>query len=707
MPTSLVTTHAAALQLRAQQQRMVQAISAAWQAGEPIAVEAPTGTGKTYAYLLAALERNERFVVSTATRALQDQLVDRDIPALLGHLQLQRRVAVLKGRENYLCLHGLSQAVQSPQPPVQAQALQQVARWAQSTRSGDLAELDDVRALPALLPLVTASHSECLGQRCTQFDACFSNRARSAAARADVLVINHHLFFSELRHRQMLGDAQGFVPLAATVIMDEAHQLQPIGLKVLAKGLNAGDIQDYLQTVRRQTERHARGFAPWPALLAAGNQALAHWLDSSLASMAEDAASENTHADVRSALVALHNRLSALVAALQAVADSAASLAQLVEQGLSLLSRLRQWGSAPAPGLVRWWDTSTMAPLGAGQAQAPSRWLRQGFRESPLWLWQALAQMRPGVQAATWLAPADEAAAHAAAPEESHGQPRRWLFTSATLGQDAELSWFTHGLGLRALPAQAEAASAETDAVSPTRPGLRCLRLEHALDWAVQAALVVPRQLPAADAPHDTRAQALVVWLLPHILALGGRCMLLCTSNAAMQALAVALRRALASQPIDVLAQGEAPKRLLLQRMRAAVEGQRGQVLVGTMALWEGVDLPGNALQLLVIDKLPFPPRHDALHTARASAMQDAGEDGFLAYTLPQTAMQLRQGVGRLLRSFSDRGLVVIADERLHTRNYGAYLQSALPPMPELQEGDVAAYVAALRLAPGWADDAA
>ena len=174
-----------------------------------------------------------------------------------------------------------------------------------------------------------------------------------------------------------------------------------------------------------------------------------------------------------------------------------------------------------------------------------------------------------------------------------------------------------------------------------------------------------------------------------------------------MQALAVALRRALASQPIDVLAQGEAPKRLLLQRMRAAVEGQRGQVLVGTLALWEGVDLTGNALQLLVIDKLPFPPRHDALHTARASAMQDAGEDGFLAYTLPQTAMQLRQGVGRLLRSFSDRGLVVIADERLHTRNYGAYLQSALPPMPELQEGDVAAYVAALRLAPGWADDAA
>lgn len=704
MPTCLATTHSATLKLRAQQLRMVQAISAAWRAGEPIAVEAPTGTGKTYAYLLAALERNERFVVSTATRALQDQLVDKDIPALLGHLQMQRRVAVLKGRENYLCLHGLNQAVQSQQQPAHAQALQQVARWAQSTRSGDLAELDDVRALPALLPQVTASHSECLGQRCTHFDACFSNRARAAAARADVLVINHHLFFSELRHRQMLGDAHGFVPLAATVIMDEAHQLQPIGLKVLAKGLNAADIQQYLQTVAQQSERHARGYAPWPALLAACDQALAHWLDASLASMAEDSASEGAALGARSALVGLHNRLSALVAALQAVADSAASLAQLVEQGLSLLTRLRQWGSAPAPGLVRWWDTSTMAPLGAGQAMAHSRWLRQGFRESPLWLWQALADLRPGVQAATWLAPQDSPDVEPGEWDPSHARPRRWLFTSATLGQDAELSWFTQGLGLQALPeADAVVASPETD--GPGRPGVRCLRLGQALDWVVQAALVVPQQLPAADAPHATRAQALVVWLLPHILSLGGRCMLLCTSNAAMQALAEALRRALANHAIDVLAQGEAPKRLLLQRMRSAVASQRGQVLVGTMALWEGVDLPGNALQLLVIDKLPFPPRHDALHTARAAAMQDAGEDGFLAYTLPQTAMQLRQGVGRLLRSFSDRGLVVIADERLRTRSYGAYLQAALPAMPELQDDDVAAYVAALKLAPGVSED--
>ena len=662
-----------ALQLRPQQQRMVDAIGAAWDVGQPIAVEAPTGTGKTYAYLLAALARHERFVVSTATRALQDQLVDKDIPALLAYAGQQRKVAVLKGRENYVCLLGLANARQQTTPPAEAHSLAHIERWAQSTPSGDLAELDDVRELPRLLPRITASHSECIGQRCTHFERCFSNRARAKAAQADILVINHHLFFSELRHRQMLGASHGFVPLAATVVMDEAHQLQAIGLKVLAKGLNVADVHDYLQAVARHTRQHARGFAPWDALQAASLQALERWLHAAQ----RDAAAVDDVPTAAPLLVALHNRLSALIAAVQSVAGGAAVLEQLAQQGEGLLASLRQWAQPAAAGTVRWWEQSGLSKTAfsdEGASKPDARAWRQGFRESPLWLWQAVAALRPDVRTATWLTTAEGGAPTVA----------RWLFTSATLGGDDALTWFAQGMGLQT--------------ASDDEPqGLVALRLPSAFDWAHNAALVVPHGLPGSDAPVDERAQLLAEWLTPHIVALGGRCLVLCTSNSAMQTVAAALRQGLHSQGIGVLVQGEQPKRHLLAAMRGAAGQALGHVLVGTLALWEGVDLPGAALQLLVIDKLPFPPRHDALHLARSTALEAAGLDGFERYTLPHTAMQLRQGVGRLIRSATDTGVVVIADERLRSRSYGAPLLAALPPMPMLDEDALPARLQALR----------
>ena len=665
----------APLRLRPQQEQMIAAIEAAWAQGQRVAIEAPTGTGKTYAYLIAALDRQERFVVSTATRALQDQLVDRDIPALLAHQGLQRKVAVLKGRENYVCLLGLEQA-RSKLQGQHAGALAQVERWAQSTQGGDLSELDDISHLTSLVPHITASHDECLGQRCSHFERCFSNQARARAAQADILVINHHLFFSELRHRQMLGVGHGFVPLAQTMVMDEAHQLQAIGLKVLAKGLNVGDMRDYLQTVERETSLHARGFAPWHALLQQVQQALVQWMGAEQrllgpADAPTDAASRTTG---RQALVNLHNLLSALVAALQGVAGSAAAVAQLAGQGDVMLQALRQWAQSGGQDRVRWWDSPGYVRAGqAGDLQAHGRYAwRQGFRESPLWLWQALQALGPQVQASSWL-----------------GQGvQRWLFTSATLGDDAALTWFAQGLGLR--------SDSSDNSETGDAPLLASLRLRSHFDWGQQARLVVPQGLPGTDAPAAERAQALAQWLLPHLKALGGRCMVLCTSTAAMQALAQALRQGLQGQAITVLQQGEQPKRSLLQAMRTAPGGNTGRVLVGTLGLWEGVDLPGEALQLLVIDKLPFPPRHDVLHAARVQALRAAGRDAFERYVLPQTAMQLRQGVGRLIRSASDQGVVVIADERLHSRSYGAALLAALPPLPSLDDAALPAFLQSL-----------
>ncbi len=672
MPLSAAFASDAPLRLRPQQEQMIAAIETAWGQGQRVAIEAPTGTGKTYAYLIAALARQERFVVSTATRALQDQLVERDIPALLAHQGQQRKVAVLKGRENYVCLHGLEQA-RSKLQGQHAGALAQVERWAQSTQGGDLSELDDISHMPRLVPHITASHDECLGQRCGHFERCFSNQARARAAQADILVINHHLFFSELRHRQMLGVGHGFVPLAQTMVMDEAHQLQAIGLKVLAKGLNVGDMRDYLQTVERETSVHARGFAPWQALQQQVQQAMAQWMDAEQQALgpAEAPADAAARATSRQALIHLHNALSALVAALQGVAGSAAVVAQLAGQGDGMLQALRQWAQGAAKDLVRWWDSPAVVrdgPTGDLQAYGRYAW-RQGFRESPLWLWQALQALSPQVQASSWL-----------------GQGvQRWLFTSATLGDDDALTWFAQGLGLRSDSSQAGGA-----------PLLASLRLRSHFDWAQQARLVVPRGLPGTDAQAAERAQALAQWLLPHLKTLGGRCMVLCTSTAAVQALAQALRQGLQGQAISVLQQGEQPKRRLLQAMRTAPGSKTGRVLVGTLGLWEGVDLPGQALQLLVIDKLPFPPRHDVLHAARVQALRAVGRDAFERYVLPQTAMQLRQGVGRLIRSASDEGVVVIADERLHSRSYGAALLAALPPLPSLDDAALPAFLRAL-----------
>ncbi len=683
---------------------MVDAIAAAWQQGQPIAIEAPTGTGKTYAYLMAALQRGERFVVSTATRALQDQLVDKDIPVLLAHLQLQRKVAVLKGRENYVCLHGLAQArgagSRSDSAATQ-HSLAHIERWVHGTRSGDLAELGELPGLPPLLPRITASHSECIGRRCAHFDACFSNRARAKAAMADVLVINHHLFFSELRHRQMLGADHGFVPLAATIVLDEAHQLQPIGLKVLARGLNAADIQDFLHTSARLALQHARGFAPWSALLAQCRTALQQWIAAQQGDTAQ--ALEQMHdagATASQALVVLHNSLSALIAALQGVEGVAAALGQLVQQGQSLLQSLRQWAAPPAAGMVRWWETSSFASQEEGDASNPRAW-RQGFRESPLWLWQAIAALRPDVRQATWLpALVQGEALSAAQPTPAPQTERRWLFTSATLGHDAQLHWFTQGIGLAPADGDARATNQaqqdQKDQQEPQAPTVTTVRLGSQFDWPHQAALVVPQGLPGTDAPPAQRAAALTQWLQPHVQQLGGRCMVLCTSHAAMQAVALALRQALQGSTITVLVQGEQPKRHLLAAMRAP---NAAHVLVGTMALWEGVDLPGAALQLLVIDKLPFAPRHDVLHTARSAALEDAGLDGFVQYSLPHTAMQLRQGVGRLIRAEDDRGVVVIADDRIRLKPYGASLLAALPPMPWLAEEALPAYLQSLQQA--------
>ncbi|MGE8318273.1 MAG: ATP-dependent DNA helicase [Comamonas sp.] len=614
----------AGLQLRPAQQAMLEALRPVVEGGGALAVEAPTGVGKTYAYLIAALESGERFVVSTATRALQDQLVDKDLPTVLRHLGLARRVAMLKGRENYLCLHFLAQQRQTGSGATAndralAADLAVVERWAQSTPDGDWSRLPGLAQPERLRPLVTATQAQCLGSACRHAERCFANRARTRAAAAEVLVINHHLYFSDLKLRHIDAESPGLVPLAPLVVFDEAHRLQPIGLAVLAQGFSVADVAQFVARSQRLGQRHARGWAPWDALQTAVQRALERWTQAA-----------GTDSEARAELVQLHNALSALVAALQSVAESAADLNAQAQAGLPLLQALREWARPGAPGLVRWWE--------AGGAD------RAGPRASPLWLWQALQRLAPRARAASWM------------PADGAGDVKTWIFTSATLAADA-----------------AQDGWVEAPAAIPQ------LRLPSPFDWAGQAGLVVP-ELQREPLDAGARAQVLAAWLAPAVRLLGGRCLVLCTSLQAMQLIGAALRQLLAGE-VAVMVQGEQPKPWQLAQMRSA---KRAHALVGTMGLWEGVDLPGDSLQLLVIDKLPFPAPHEVLHAARAAAVEAAGGDGFNGYTVPYTATLLRQGVGRLIRSAGDRGVVVIADERLLNRPYGSAMLAALPPMRRL-----------------------
>lgn len=633
------------LRLRPAQQAMLDVLRPVLRQGGTLAVEAPTGVGKTYAYLIAALESGERFIVSTATRALQDQLVDKDLPTVLRHLGLVRRVAVLKGRENYVCLHFLAQQRQGASGADQALAadLALVERWAQSTPDGDWSRLPGLAQPDRLRPLVTATQAQCLGAACRQAERCFANRARTRAAAAEVLVINHHLYFSELKLRHIGCDVQGVLPMAPLVIFDEAHRLQPIGLAVLAQGFSVADVVQFAASSQRLGLRLARGWAPWDALQVAVLRALERWTH---------AAGPNAQAPAAASaeLVQLHNALSALVAALQSVAESAADLKAQARAGLPLLQALRQWAQPSPPGLVRWWE--------AGGHD------RAGPRESPLWLWQAMERLGPAARGASWL-PAGETG--------GKSEVKTWIFTSATLAVHA-----------------AQDGWVEAPAALPT------VRLASPFDWAGQAGLLVPTALRREHLDAAGRAQALAGWLAPAIRLLGGRCLVLCTSLQAMQLTAAALRQLLAPQ-VSVMVQGEQPKRWQLAQMRAATTGaKQGRVLVGTMGFWEGVDLPGASLQLLVIDKLPFPAPHEVLHAARAAGLDAAGVDGFAGYTVPYAAMLLRQGVGRLIRSAGDQGIAVVADERLLTRPYGSTMLAALPPMRQLSDEDWMAAVARL-----------
>ena len=634
------------------QTQLAQAVARTIGQGGVLVAEAATGVGKTFAYLVPALLSGERVLVSTATKTLQDQLFGRDLPRLARALGVPARMALLKGRASYLCLHRLEFAGESVagSAPHLRHALSKVERWSKTTRTGDLAELPGLDERSPVIPLVTSTRENCLGADCPKFRACHVNLARREAMAADVVVINHHLFFADLAIRES-GMAE-LLPTVRVAIFDEAHQLNETGIQFLGQQLATGQLLDFARDVLGAGLQQARGLCDWTQL-ASGVEMAARDLRMAVGQVRGASrlrwtaeAPDGVEAVAwQASLARLHTALTDAAAALDTVSELAPDFVRLHERARLLAGRTQRFAAPCDVALVRWADVSQSLRL----------------VESPLDI-------------------ADTVRTRLLAAPEGEGPARAWVFVSATLGDDARLSWFTQPCGLQ---------DAEV------------LRIGSPFDYARQAALYVPAHIAR---PADPAHSGDVARLAGDAAArLGGRTMVLTTTLRALRSIGDALaERFPVSSGIEVLVQGALPKRVLMDRFRAgSAGGQRGCVLVASASFWEGVDMPGDALQLVIIDKLPFPPPGDPLVEARCRRIESEGRSAFADYSVPEAAVALKQGAGRLIRRETDTGLLVICDTRLTQMGYGRRLLAALPPMRRITNpAEFDAALAALRDAP-------
>jgi len=631
------------------QTQMAVAVAHTVETGGTLVVEAGTGVGKTFAYLVPALLSGERVLLSTATKALQDQLFSRDLPLLAQTLGLPVRMALLKGRASYLCWHRMELARHdvSAREPTVARVLAKVEDWARRTAAGDLAELTGLDERSPVLPLITSTRENCLGSACPKFRECHVHRARREALAADIVVINHHLFFADVAVRES-GMAE-LLPTVRVAVFDEAHQINETGVQFLGLTLSTGQLMDFGRDLLAAGLRYARGMADWTGLagavdlsardlrLAAAGELRAgtrlRWLGETPEGVAP--------AGWRDALRRVALACAQGQAALDAVSETAPELERLYERGSELLARLAHFAGPGSPGDVRWVDVGPQLRL----------------VESPLDIAEA---MRTRILGATQGTVDDDGWPQATAA----GPQRSWIFTSATLGDDDKLSWFTERAGLQ-------------DA--------RILRVASPFDYARQAAVYVPRHLPSPVDP--SHSLLLAQWVAEAAALLGGRTLILTTTLKALRTIGEALHKQFAgSGALEVLVQGEWPKRRLMERFRDGnANAQKGCILVASATFWEGFDVPGDALQLVVIDKLPFPPPGDPLVEARTQRIEQSGAKAFTSYALPEAAVALKQGAGRLIRRETDRGILVVGDLRLVTMGYGKRLLAALPAMRRLE----------------------
>ena len=623
---------------RPQQLAMANAVAAAIPARAALIAEAGTGTGKTFAYLVPALLYGGKVIVSTGTKTLQDQLFQRDLPLIRDALRLPVTIALLKGRANYVCHHHLERTASEGRLPSREDArhLPRIIAFSRASQSGDRGELADVPENATIWPLVTSTRDNCLGANCAFHADCFVLKARKAALEADVVVVNHHLFFADVMLRDE-GLAE-LLPACNTVVLDEAHQLPDTATLFFGEQLTAGQLAELARDSEVAARTGAREVAELPDAASGVGPAIRKLrlaLGEAPGKLAQRvAAASEGFVDAIDGLAAALDRLATELALF---AERSEDIGSCAERAADASARLARWRGGPADAI---------------QSDArEAAWIR----------WVDVTQTGWQLHASP-LSIAEMFSKHVTA------SGRAWILTSATLAVGNDFSLYQRELGL------AEAATG-------------CW--ESPFDYASQALLYVPQKLPAPNSREHT--EAVIANALPVLRASGGRAFLLFTTLRALAHARELVADAFAREGIDwpLLVQGDGSRSELLTRFRELGNA----VLLGSASFWEGVDVPGAALSVVIIDKLPFAPPDDPLFAARLEELRAEGGNPFFDYQLPQAVITLKQGAGRLIRTETDRGVLMICDPRLTDKPYGRRIWRSLPPMRRTRElADVEAF---------------
>ncbi|HQV88394.1 MAG: ATP-dependent DNA helicase [Nitrosomonas sp.] len=618
----VLSRHITGFRMRFQQMEMAQAIADTIAKHQILVAEAGTGTGKTLAYLVPALLAGGKVIISTGTKTLQDQLFKRDIPNVRAALKVPVTIALLKGRANYICHYHLERSLQDTHMSFinreEIQYLQQIESYAHISKEGDKSGLSEVPENAAIWQQVTSTRDNCLGSECPDYKKCFVMEARKQALQADVVVVNHHLFFADV----MLRDEglSELLPACNTVIFDEAHQLPETASLFFGESISTNQMLDLARDAKVESLQAAGDFIELPNAIAA--------MEKAARDLRLTIAEENTRLALAVimqtpgfsvALDSLLEKLMILTQFLESQAERSEGLENCWQRANNHLQLIRRWrDEAETQGYVRWIEVYNQALQ---------------LNATPL----SIAEIFQKQMAAS---------------------PRAWIFTSATLSVKKNFTHYNDEMGL---------TTAQT----------ACW--ESPFNFAEQALLYVPTAMP--EPHHKTYIDHVVQAALPVLRASRGRAFFLCTSLRAMQRVYELL---LSTDNFDfpLLLQGQGSRSYMLERFREL----NNAILIGSQSFWEGVDVRGEALSLVIIDKLPFAPPDDPVLSARIEKINSEGRNAFMEYQLPRAVINLKQGAGRLIRDEADRGVLMICDPRLITKAYGKQIWQSLPPMKRTRE---------------------